>query len=115
MLENDKAVSRQHAALCYDEETDTCTLEIMAKKGVSINGGGALTPSDAPPVLHSGDTLTIGKTVVSIFLKPKPAVPKKKKTGGGKKKFGRGDADQRMLVMTFKKYLFATDKKAMVQ
>ena len=52
--------------------------------------------------------------VVSIFIKPKPKPKKKAKTG--KKKFGRGgDAEARLLVLQFKKFLFASDKKAIVQ
>ena len=97
-LENDKAVSRQHCKVHYDAAAHLYTLEILAKKGVGINGGGYVTPSDPRPVLNSGDELTIGKTKVVIFTKPKPVLPKKKKKKkpqGSKrrnKKFGIGDS-----------------------
>lgn len=47
----------------YEGSSHTFTLEILAKKGVAINGGGAIGPADPSPILQSGDTLTIGKTV----------------------------------------------------
>ena len=100
-LENDKAVSRQHCVVNYDHASDEFSLEVLAKKGVSINGGGTFAPGDLPPALSGGDTMTIGKTVVSIFTKPRPVAPKKKKSAASKrKKYGRGgDSDKRYVCI----------------
>ena len=47
---------------------------------------------------------------------PPKAQGKKKNNSSRRKKFGgRGDSDQRLLVMEFKKYIFAADRKQIVQ
>ena len=119
MLENDKSVSRQHVAVIVDPLTGTACLEVLAKKGVAVNGV-RHTPADPRPVVATGDIVLVGKTTVTVFLKVAPPPveeKKKKKKKRRRKKAGAGGSvEQRMLVFEFKKFLFGKDsKRAFVQ
>jgi hypothetical protein len=67
-LENDKSVSRQHFAVIVDPELGTGCLEVLAKKGVAVNGVRS-TPSDPKPTVATGDIIVAGKTTIIVTLK----------------------------------------------
>ena len=67
-LENDKSISRQHFAVVVDPELGTACLEVLAKKGVTVNGVRS-TPEDPKPTVATGDIIVAGKTTIVITLK----------------------------------------------
>jgi hypothetical protein len=67
-LENDKSVSRQHFAVIVDPELGTGYLEVLAKKGVTVNGVRS-TPADPKPTIATGDIIVAGKTTIVVTLK----------------------------------------------
>ena len=65
-------------AVVVDTEMGTATLEVLAKKGVAVNGIRHL-PSEANPTVASGDIVLVGKTTITVFLKEGTKIVQQKK------------------------------------
>ncbi|KXK22555.1 MAG: FHA domain-containing protein [Chloroflexi bacterium OLB15] len=64
----EKGVSRVHAAIYRNEETDTLTLVDMGSANGTHLNGQRLLP-DQPRVLRDGDEIRLGKMVTHIYFK----------------------------------------------
>ncbi len=64
----EKGVSRVHAAIYRNEETDTLTLVDMGSANGTHLNGQRLLP-DQPRVLRDGDEIRLGKLVTHIYFK----------------------------------------------
>jgi hypothetical protein len=64
----DKGVSRVHAAIYRNEDTDTLTLVDMGSANGTHLNGQRLIP-DQPRVLRDGDEVRLGKLVAHIYFK----------------------------------------------
>lgn len=64
----EKGVSRVHAAIYRNEDTDTLTLVDMGSSNGTHLNGQRLAP-DQPRVLRDGDEIRLGKLVAHIYFK----------------------------------------------